>query len=79
MPYLIDSHNVKAGMAEPSKAAAVEELEGKNHGMRWSGEDWRKMEDAAKAMSERTHIPVGPTDIIRAGAKRFADEILGQE
>lgn len=62
-------------MNEPVKQEVTEE---KVHAVKWRGEEWDRIEAAAAAMTEREHFPVSPTDIIRSGAVRRADEILGQ-
>ncbi len=53
------------------------EPEEKVHAVKWRGEEWERIEAAAKALSDEQHFPVTPTDIIRSGAVRRADEILG--
>jgi len=50
--------------------------EPQSHTVRWPQEDWERIKDAARALGEREHIPITPTDIIRSGAIRRADEIL---
>lgn len=58
-------------MADGNKAESS-----KSHTIRWDSGVWEKVEAAARVLSYRQHIDLNPTDIIRAGASRFADEIL---
>ena len=48
------------------------------HGVRWLPDDWSKIEAAAAVLRQREDIEVTPTDIIRSGAIRRAEEILAQ-
>ena len=43
----------------------------------WDKEDLPRFEEAAKALSVRERGNFKRVDIIRMGARRFADEILG--
>jgi hypothetical protein len=60
-------------MTSPSNA---EPDEGRGLTVRWNAEDWAKLKDAAEAETARQGFRVTPTDIIRSGAIRRADEIL---
>jgi hypothetical protein len=60
-------------MTEPEKPEATE----KRHMVIWQLEDWEKLEAAAALMNEREHLSLIPADIIRSGAIRRAEEILG--
>lgn len=60
-------------MSEPEKPEATE----KKHTVIWQGDDWEKLEKAARALNEREHLNLAPVDIIRSGALRRAEEILG--
>lgn len=49
------------------------------HTVRWMIADYEAIEQAAKVLAAREHIEITPTDIIRSGAIRRADEILATE
>lgn len=57
-------------MTEPGKATD------RPHTIRWDLSDWERLEEAARVLGERQHLDLAPVDIIRSGARRFADEIL---
>lgn len=61
-------------MPEPVK---LDPPEDKVHAVRWRLDQWERLEAAAATLSEREVLNVTPTDIIRSGAMRRADEILG--
>lgn len=60
-------------MTEAGKANPVEN---RPHTVRWDMTDWERIEEAARVLGERQHLDLAPVDIIRSGARRFADEIL---
>jgi hypothetical protein len=59
-------------MTEPVKQESDEKV----HAIKWRGEEWDRIELAARALTEREHFTVTPTDIIRSGAARRSEEIL---
>ena len=48
----------------------------RKHTVIWSGEDWERLEAAARVFGQREHMDVAEVDIIRSGARRLAEEIL---
>ena len=57
---------------------AASETDVRIHAVRWQPDDWAVLERAAEAFADREHIRTTPTDIIRSGAMRRAEEILAQ-
>lgn len=53
-----------------------EPLTGRNHPVRWSPEEWKKIEDAAHAWGEREHVNFTPTDVIRSGTMRRCEDLM---
>lgn len=45
--------------------------------VRFSPEDLARFKEAARVLGEREHLDLLPIDIVRSGARRFADEVLG--
>lgn len=41
----------------------------------WPHDQWERIESAARILSEQEHFEVTPTDIIRSGAVRRADDV----
>ena len=62
-------------MPDPVKADPQED---KVHSVRWRVEQWQRLEQAAALLGEREVLNVSVSDIIRSGAMRRADEILGE-
>jgi hypothetical protein len=60
-------------MTDPAKTDS-----GRKHTVIWKDEEWDKLERAAAALGEREHLGLAPLDIIRSGAIRRAEEILGE-
>jgi len=44
--------------------------------VRWMPDDWRAIEDAIRALNERDHSELTPTDFIRMASRKLAAEIL---
>jgi hypothetical protein len=63
-------------MADPGKTTTIEEEENPPRSIRWDLADWKRFKEAAQVLGEREHLDLGPLDIVRSGARRFADEIL---
>jgi hypothetical protein len=64
-------------MTGPANETASEE--GGMTPIRWNAEDWKKIKAAADSLAAREHFKVTPTDIIRSGALRRAEEVLAAE
>jgi hypothetical protein len=47
------------------------------HSVRWDRAVFERLERAAEVWSERDHISVSAADVIRTGAIKRADDILG--
>jgi hypothetical protein len=60
-------------MPESSKPT---ETGSRGHTIKWDRADLARIEEAARVLSEREHLDLNATDIIRSGARRFAEEIL---
>jgi hypothetical protein len=45
-------------------------------GVRWTEEDWERINRAASILWQRDHRETDATDIIRMGTRRFVNEIL---
>jgi len=50
--------------------------EGMNLPVKWNAEDWAKLKAAADLRTAAEGFRVTPTDIIRSGALRRAEEVL---
>jgi hypothetical protein len=44
--------------------------------VRWKPDDWRAIEEATKALNERDHSDLTPTDFIRMASRKLAAEIV---
>ena len=44
--------------------------------VRWKAEDWHAIEEAVRAINERDHSDLTPTDFIRMATRRFAAEVV---
>lgn len=53
--------------------------EGMNLPVKWNGTDWAKLTAAADVLTARENFKITPTDIIRSGALRRAEEVLAAE
>lgn len=62
-------------MADPARQIP----EVKNHSIQWTREDWDRVLQAVEILSERAHFNLTPTDVIRAGTRRYLDEVLSTE
>ena len=62
-------------MTDPvtGQAAKSEDV---NHPVRWDGDSWAQIVEAARIQTEREHYKVTPTDLIRQGTMRRIGEIL---
>ena len=59
-------------MADDDKETSLD----KHHPVRWKRDEWNRISEAATILRDREHIEITPTDIIRSGAIRRADEII---
>ena len=50
---------------------------GRKHTIVWDPDDWERIEEAARAKAEQEHMDLAALDIIRAGTRRYVEEILG--
>ena len=51
----------------------------KDHSIRWVREDWERVLQAVDVLNERGHLDLTPTDVIRAGTRRYLDELLAEK
>lgn len=58
---------------------APTERETRVHSIQWRVADLERIEAAAQVLSNREHISVSMTDVIRRGAIREAEALLGSE
>jgi len=62
-------------MPEPGNEQEVSAMKGLT--IRWDAELFARIEQAAKVLSEREHLDITMTDIIRRATRREVEEILG--
>jgi hypothetical protein len=59
-------------MSQPVKQESSEPQQDiRAHLVKWDVSDWEGIEEAARIMSERDHLDLNPTDIIRKGTREL--------
>jgi len=61
-------------MTEPRNESEVSPPKGLT--IRWDGDLYERIEQAARVLSEREHLDVNTTDLIRRAVRREVEEIL---